>query len=181
MKTIMTLSSAIALSLTVSASVAAAPDWENRLAKKFDVNQDGSITRAEVVQIYNKKFTTADADGDGFLSPDEMSTALEQRRQQMAAEHFAEMDTDGNGSLSLKEFQAGKPPAGRKPGGTPKQRFSRLDQDGDGLVSATELRTRFLRIFKRLDSNRDEVISAEEMSRKQACFGRHGKPHGRKW
>jgi Ca2+-binding EF-hand superfamily protein len=177
MKTIMTLSSAIALSLTVSATVAAAPDWGKGLAKKFDVNQDGSITRAEVLQVSSEKFASADTDGDGFLSADEMSTAHKQQMQQMAAKRFAEMDTDGNGSLSLEEFQAGKPPAGRKHGGRAEQKFSRLDRDGDGLVSAAELRRRFLRIFKRLDSNGDDVISAEEMSQKPA---RHSKPHCRK-
>ncbi|OAD22434.1 EF hand domain protein [Candidatus Thiomargarita nelsonii] len=164
MKTIVTLSSAIALSL----SLGAVADNGNRLAK-FDVNQDGSITRDEVQIVLNERFTTADTDGDGFLSLDEMSAAYKQRKQQRAAEHFAEMDSNKDGSLSLAEFQASqslKFYRGRKHRSTPEQRFSRLDQDGDGLLSDTELARVSLRIFGRWDSNQDDVISAEELSQK---------------
>ncbi len=160
MKTITTLSSAIALSLTMGTAVAT--DRANRLLEKFDVNQDGSIVGDEVQFVLTKKFTTADADGNGLLTQDEMLTAHEQRHQERAAKRFAELDTDGNASLNVEEFQAGKPPAG-KHGGRLERRFSRLDIDGDGMLSSLEINAPLLERFERLDTNQDGVISAEEM------------------
>jgi len=166
MKTIVTLSSAIALSL----SLGAAADNGNRLAK-FDVNQDGSITMDEVQLVLNERFTTADSDGVRDFNRDGLDSLHLEVQQQRAAEHFAEMDSNKDGSLSLAEFQASQSLKyrfyrGRKHRSTPEQRFSRLDQDGDGLLSDTELARVSLRIFERWDSNQDDVISAEELSQK---------------
>jgi len=213
MKTITTLSSAIALSFAMNAAIAG-PN-HGKMVAEFDVDKDGSITRAEVDQVLSEKFATADTDGDGMLTTDEMSTAHEQRKQQHISERFAEIDVDGDGSLNLEEFQAGKPaskrrhrfsgehvgerfaeididgndslsleefqtgkPAGcrgKRHGRNPEKMFSRLDQDGDELLSKTELDTPLLRMFERLDSNQDDVVSAEEMN--QAPFHRGGGRH----
>jgi hypothetical protein len=102
MKTITTLSSAIALSFAMNAAIAG-PN-HSRLVAEFDVDKDGSITRAEVDQVLSEKFATADADGDGMLTKEEMSAAHEQRKQQHISERFAEIDANGDGSLNLEEF-----------------------------------------------------------------------------
>jgi len=193
MKTITTLSSAIALSLMMGTAVAT--DRANRLLEKFDVNQDGSISGDEVQFVLTEKFTTADADGDGLLTQDEMSTAHEQRHQERAAKRFVVLDTDKNGSLSTEEFQAGKPPGG-KHGCGPKRKFSRhetstthqeraaerfakLDTDGNGSLSVEEFQAGKKppmspfggkrgggseQMFSRLDLDGDDKLSSLEIN-----------------
>ena len=69
-------------------------------------------------------------------------------------------------------------PFAEKRGDKAEQMFSRLDQDGDGLVSSTEMNTPVVKMFERLDTNGDGVISSEEMN--QTPFGhRGGGRHGR--
>ncbi len=192
MKTIMTLSSAIALSLTMGTAVAT--DRANRLLEEFDVNQDGSISGDEVQSVLTEKFTAADADGDGLLTQDEMSTAHEQRHQERAAKHFAQLDTDENGSVSVEEFQAGKPPGGRHCGGSKPmfsqdetsetreqlhqeraaEHFAELDTDGSGSLSVEEFQagkpparkhgSRSERKFSWLDQDGDGMLSSIEMN-----------------
>ena len=53
---------------------------------------------------------TVDADKDGYLSEDEYSTfemRLGDVDQQAALAGFRELDTDGDGRVSVAEFQAG--------------------------------------------------------------------------
>jgi Ca2+-binding EF-hand superfamily protein len=175
MTKIVTLSSAIALALTVSTTVAA-PNMGNKQVEKFDVNKDGEITKAEVLQVHGESFTTADADGDGFLTLDEMTTAPERLRQEQKEAHFAKLDTNGDGSLSLEEF-AGSPPAQHpgKQGGDPEKKLSKLDQDGDGQLSDAETSAPLLKVFKCLDTDGNDVVSKDEMNKKAACFGKSGK------
>lgn len=225
-----TLSSAIALSLAMGTAIAT--DRTNRMLEKFDVNQDGLISGDEVQFVLAEKFTAADTDSDGLLTLDEMSAAHEQRHQERVAEHFAELDTDENGFVSLEEFQAGKPQAGRhgadskpkfsgeetsatrqqlhqervaehfadldtdangsltveefqagkppfrKHGNRTEQMFSRLDLDEDGMLSSIEMNTPLVEKFERLDSNQDGVISEEELS--QMPFRHRGGKHHRR-
>ncbi len=182
MTKIVTLSSAIALALTVSTTVAA-PNMGNRLVEKFDVNKDGEITRAEVLQVHGERFVAADVDGDGFLSSDEMAAAREQRRQEQKEARFAELDSNGDGSVSREEFQASAPPArhrGRQ-GGDPERRkearFAELDTNGDGALTLEEVQVGMPsaqhrgrhggdpeRMLSRLYQNDDGQLSDAEMS-----------------
>ena len=75
-----------------------------------------------------RDFATADADGDGQLSPDEygdMPATLKATRQ---SEMFKRLDADGDGVLTPGEFPS---VAGR---------LAALDTDGDGLVTRSEMR-----------------------------------------
>ncbi|WP_069472016.1 EF-hand domain-containing protein [Candidatus Marithrix sp. Canyon 246] len=165
MKTIM-LSSAVVLSLTMGTAIAE-PNMANRLLEQFDVNQDGSISGEEVQSVLDQKFTTADTNTDGLLTQEEITVAHELEHQERAAKRFAELDTDGSGSLSLDEFQAGKPPAD-KHGGRSEGMFSRLDLDGDGMLSSLEKNAPLVDKFTRMDTNQDGVISTEELNQKPA-------------
>ena len=175
MKKIVTLSSAIALALTVSTTIAA-PNMGNKLVEKFDVNQDGEITKAEVLQVHGERFATADADGDGFLTSDEMAVAREQRRQERMEARFAELDTNENGSLSLEEFQAGMPSA-RYREERKEAHFAEWDTNGDGALSLEEVQAGMPSAqhrgrrggdpenrLARLDENDDGQLSDAEMS-----------------
>ncbi len=175
MKTIMTLSSAIALSLTMGAAVAT--DRTNRLLEEFDVNQDGSISGEEVQLVLTEKFTAADADGNSLLTQDEMSTAHEQHHQERAAEHFSELDTDENGSLSVEEFQAGKPPVGRHCGGS-KPMFS---QDETSETREQLHQERAAEHFAELDTDENGSLSVEEFQAGKPPAGKHGSRSERKF
>ena len=52
---------------------------------------------------------------------------------------------------------------GASGGLTPEQIFAAMDEDGDGRVTAEELRTHKMGVFFRLDRNRDGVLSRAEV------------------
>ncbi len=175
MKTIITLSSAVVLSLTMGTAIAET-NKANRFLDQFDVNQDGSISGEEVQSVLDKKFTAADTNTDGLLTQEEITVAHELEHKERAAKHFAELDTDGNGSLSLEEFQAGKPPA--EHGDRSEGMLSRLDLDGDGMLSSIEMNSPLVDKFTHMDTNGDGVISTEELNQKPA--GHRGGGKGRR-
>lgn len=69
-----------------------------------------------------------DADGDGDVTPQEM-------RDQMQAK-LTEYDSDGDGNLSIAEFEALHSAATRE---KMVDRFQHLDADGDGTVTPEEM------------------------------------------
>lgn len=75
---------------------------------------------------------------------------------------FADLDADGNGSLSAEELAA---PMGAL--------FADADTNGDGVISAEELaaamqQRRAQRMIERHDTNKDGVLSADEMPQPDA-------------
>lgn len=124
------------------------------------------------------------------------ATSREERR----AEMFAELDTNGDGTISAEEFAAGAnrfaradtngdglltaeelAAAGEERAAHRAERMiARLDQNGDGALSEDEITSRRdpSRMFDRLDANDDGAVSAEEFA--DARMGGHGgKPSGR--
>ncbi|WP_397543716.1 EF-hand domain-containing protein [Roseovarius salis] len=69
-----------------------------------------------------------DSDGDGRVTPPEM-------REQMQAK-LAEYDQDGDGTLSISEFEALHSAMIRE---TMVDRFQHLDADGDGTITSEEM------------------------------------------
>jgi len=100
-----------------------------------------------------------------------------------AAEHFAALDTDGDGLISREEFLAGRwHGPGRKPDAQTREArraeretalFERLDLDGDGQLSREEFDRGALRgqrrapdraaMFDRLDRDGDGYLSRQEL------------------
>ena len=77
---------------------------------KFDVNKDGKLDdteraamRAEFQKMRAERIAKYDTNKDGKLDDAEREAAHKAR----AAERFKQLDTNGNGSLSLEEFKAG--------------------------------------------------------------------------
>ena len=95
------------------------------------------------------------------------STASADRGDRGERPSFTELDTDGNGELTLAELQAHGA-----------ARFAETDTNGDGFLSAEELVaaaegrseariTRFVdRMIEHRDANDDGLLSAEEMAPK---------------
>jgi len=73
---------------------------------------------AEFKATVEEVFTEADANGDGVLDQTEFANFHELMRARMEAKHFAKVDTDGSGGISLEELEAAGPPHGG-PGGPP--------------------------------------------------------------
>lgn len=149
----------------------------------MQVSSAGGTQAAEYMrQMREKMFSRADGDGSGGLSLDEFSAIGQGRNGTGAAESagsaasaaatdrakeaFSRLDTDGDGSLTQAEMEAGRPPppnggmapdtmsallssqesatgSGSATGSTANSNglaelFSSLDADGDGSLSATE-------------------------------------------
>ncbi len=160
MKTIVTLSSAIALSLAAHVSLAGysggfgygtfggnkaqgQQSRVERLMARFDTNRDGRITRKEVQSQRKAQFGKMDANGNGLVSLEEIKA-------------FAEQNAPKDGRQQRRNRR----------GNRLEYRFARIDTNEDGQISLEEF-TAKLRLFKKFDANKDGVITREELSRKQ--------------
>jgi hypothetical protein len=76
---------------------------EERRFARADKNEDGRITRDEMLQPRRKPFEKLDANRDGRLSFEEWTVKT--------AEKFAGADADRSGWLSPREYEASKPKA----------------------------------------------------------------------
>lgn len=99
-----------------------------------DADGDGRISAAEAEALgpagSGDRFAMLDTDSDGYITRDELRNlpgAIRERRGEL----FAQADTDGDGALSLAEIQAVRP-------GITAEQFSRMDANGDGLLSPDE-------------------------------------------
>lgn len=99
---------------------------------ELDANGDGSLTIAEVQANATGRFAEMDANGDGVITADEIAARAAEQAEMRATERFARMlewrDSDGDGALSQVEMGDNRA----------EKMFSRLDKDGDGVVSAEE-------------------------------------------
>ena len=100
------------------------------------------------------------------LSAGASAQAHSQSQVQSTRDYLQRMDTDGDGRVSLAEYQAWMSYA-----------FDGMDRDGDGVLSAAEQpggkgkpltrqlhRERLSQRFKRQDVNRDGYLSAVELA-----------------
>lgn len=118
-----------------------------RLFAMIDANKDGVISREEFAAFQAKRFAALDTNKDGVVSREEFMAAPMRRgggqsaaqtgnqadpradRQRANRERrFKELDKNGDGTLSLTEFQAGG------------KTFDLLDRNRDGKLTLEELR-----------------------------------------
>jgi EF hand len=99
-------------------------------------------------------FEQFDANQDGRITQAEVH---EVRRSRLT-----EFDQDGDGSLTLEEYQALWLDAMRE---RMVDQFQAHDDDGDGMVTAEEFGERFDRMVSRLDTDDDDALTLDEMRR----------------
>ena len=178
MKTIIALSSAIALSLAANITVAQPGGWGSgqgqgngdraqmrqermqkrvdRLMTKFDTNQDGQITLDEVQSVRAEHFGQMDADGNSLVSAEELESFKAKMREQY--QNDATQNRRGRGQRGGK--------GGKCDGSGRGNRLQGLDNDGDGQISRNEFINN-VPIFNRFDANNDGILTQEELSQKR--------------
>ena len=122
---------AVTLGLVSISPVLLAQEHQNRF-ETLDVNGNGSISFTEFQKNSIDILTPIDTDDNGVLTIDEFLNARpnrgprngNQRGEQIAS--FQEMDLNGDEVVSVAEFQEAN--------------FLRMDRDGNGLLTAEELR-----------------------------------------
>lgn len=145
---------ALVASMALLAS-AAAQAGGNPDRPRLDTNGDGSVDLAEIQaarpDFTAEKFNSADGNGDGLLSRAELGAVHGKARQQR------NLDTDGDGNYSFEEMQKAHP-------GLTQERYAAFDGDKDGKLTGTELKQGFGReMFSRIDRDGSGGVSLSEM------------------
>lgn len=200
MKTKTLILSSVA-ALTVS-TVALAGHFGGNHFAKLDTNADGQVTPAEFQSAAAERIAAADSDGDGAVTPDEMKQHMKSKHAEhkaafvakldangdgelsrdevsrMPEEKFTELDTDGNGTLSVEEFSAAGPKHHDKHGKRgPGKMLEMTDTNNDGKVDVQEAQAMADQFFSKLDRNSDGVLTSDEMKHpgKRGNHGKRGK------
>jgi Ca2+-binding EF-hand superfamily protein len=95
----------------------------DRLLAEFDANKDGKITKAEFNNVLGTRFAAA-THGAKFMSEDQFAAIHQGEFQSHAAEMFRRIDWNGDGRLTIDEFEAPQ-----------RAHFQMMDRDGTGTVS----------------------------------------------
>jgi Ca2+-binding EF-hand superfamily protein len=126
------------------------------------------VSRAVYMQRVDSVFAAVDTNKDGFTDRAEIEAvetkAIAARRANIIKQReatFRRLDKNGNGSLSLQEFNA-EASAQQMPKANATPRLTRLDTNKDGKVSAAESRAPATSRFNQLDTNKDNILSVQE-------------------
>lgn len=123
---------------------------------RADADNDGAVTRAELLADVEKRFARADANKDGRITADEREALGKGMRGRMARRAHRRMGSEGG--------------VGRM--------MMRADADGDGNISLAEHRAQAEQRFAFVDVNKDGSIDAAERAavrdRMMAMRGRDG-------
>jgi Ca2+-binding EF-hand superfamily protein len=184
--------------LSGSGSSALLQQMRERMMSRLDTDGDGSITQAEFTSGRPKgaseadaaqRFAEIDADGDGSLTETEISS------------HFQQLAPQTQGALLMVQGMGGEEGGsigGCGGGGRSKaaadELFSKLDTDGDGSVSKSELEAAFQSIaaadgsdtttatqqaddlFAKLDADGSGAVSQSETEQAMRPHGHHHGP-----
>lgn len=164
MKTIITLSAAIALSLATNMSVAFGGGWGQgagngnraqmrqarveRILERFDANQDDQITLDEVQALRVEHFNQMDADGNGLASFEEFEVFVTQKKQERQNENA--------------QNRRGRKYCGQRDVGS---NFANMDLSGDDQLSLDEF-TAIVPLFDKFDADNNGIITTEELNQR---------------
>ncbi|HJW41852.1 MAG TPA: EF-hand domain-containing protein [Rhizomicrobium sp.] len=97
----------------------------DRLLEEFDANKDGKVTRAEFNNAIGTRFAAA-THGAKEMTEDQFIAIHQGDVEKHAADMFHRLDWNGDGRLSLEEFEAPQ-----------RAHFQMMDHDGTGTVSCS--------------------------------------------
>lgn len=99
------------------------------MMRRLDSDGSGDISPEEFGERRMGWLTGADSDGDGVLSMEEMTAAIEQRRQERReARLLRRFDIDGDGRVTVEELERHQ-----------EKLFALKDRDDDGVLSSDEM------------------------------------------
>ncbi len=151
-KSIYVLTGVIALTISGVANSQERDDW----LAEVDTDGNGTVEKSEFAAMYEKRFAETDTDGGG-ISLEEYTARIaadraerEARREARRAEREAEKEAN----REEREARRAERDAERT-----KSRFERLDENGDGTVSAEEYSAAGEKMFDRMDRNDDGILN----------------------
>jgi Ca2+-binding EF-hand superfamily protein len=98
------------------------------LFERFDANQDGRLTQAEVDEVRRSQLTEFDQNGDGSVSLEEYQALWLDAMRERMVDQFQAHDDDGDGMVTVEEF-----------GERFDRMVSRLDANDDGELMLDEM------------------------------------------
>lgn len=132
--------------------------------RAIDMNGDGRVTRNEWRQSFERSFDNHDWNGDGILSGDEVKTWKDsdddwnnqgRRWGSRRWNKMGKIDQNNDGQISRSEWRGSA------------EDFNRVDDDGNGFLTALEIREYR---FEQMDVNRDNRITRSEWRGRESAF-----------
>ena len=141
---------AIGTAVALTAATGALAERSQGAKERFnavDTDGNGLISSEEYTVKRGTDFVKIDTDGSGAISQAEMMAHMEKRRAkreakraereakqaekrpERAAKMFERADRNGDGQITLQEFEANG-----------NQRFARMDKNGDGALGPNEMK-----------------------------------------
>lgn len=107
------------------------PEWRpvNGLLLRYDANKDGSLSRVEMEAGLKADFAVDDSNKDGALDASEVAAINRTRWDSDASAASPLIDWNNDAVVSFREYSA-----------TVHSLFDDFDKDGDGIVTAEELK-----------------------------------------
>lgn len=134
-----------------------------RMIERLDTNKDQKVSLTEFQAQVTTNFKSFDTNGDGQISAEEMKVKREAFREARKAWREAKDKTGAERETALAKLKEARP--AMLPGLRPKA-FKRVDTDGNGSLSASEISSAAEQMFKRRDKNGDGVIDAADFAKK---------------
>lgn len=140
-----------------------------------DLNRDGQVTSAEITQAARVRFNAFDVNRDGSLAGAELTLMQQERGERGNRRRHG---TRGDRPIQPQPPQAQPQEASTvaasaaTPAAAPIPRQLRNDFDGNGAISFAEFRRGMATRYMLLDSNGDGTVSAEELKQGRGGRGR---------
>jgi Ca2+-binding EF-hand superfamily protein len=125
------LISAIAIPTAVFAAKHAGKmgdEWVEHMFLEHDADKNGTLSKGELPERFQKHFQSADKNNDGQLSKEEAIQAHNERREKRMSNMLMKFDTNSDGLVSKSELIS-----------FVEKKFAKLDENGDEQLSMEEL------------------------------------------
>ncbi len=98
--------------------------------ERVDADNSGDVTFEEFTAGFMERIGSADANGDGKITVEEMADhILRQRAERQARRMIERLDVNGDGELDLSEVESRQ-----------RKHFALMDRNDDGVLQKEELR-----------------------------------------